>query len=212
MAANVLIVFYSRAGHCEALARAVAEGAQDSGADVRVRRVAEIVGGDVMEKVPGWREHSDRMLREYGRPSQDDVLWADAIVLGSPTRFGNMCAEVKAFVDSLGSLWIAGKLNGKVGSAFTSTQTTHGGNESTLITSYNPMAHLGMILVPTGYADPVMFGAGTPYGASTVTGPDGAMPTSADLAVAHFQGRRVTQVADALKVAGITQTTVEQAA
>jgi NAD(P)H dehydrogenase (quinone) len=160
-----------------------------------------------MGKVSGWKEHSVRMHGAYGHPSHDDVLWADAIVLGSPTRFGNMCAEMKAFVDSLGGLWVQGKLNGKVGSAFTSTQTTHGGNESTLITMYNPMAHLGLVLLPTGYADPVMFGAGTPYGASTVTGQDGAMPTADDLAVAEFQGRRVTQVAAALRAAGITQTT-----
>jgi len=98
-----------------------------------------------------------------------------------------------------------------VGSAFTSTQTTHGGNESTLITMFNPMAHLGLVLVPTGYADPVMFGAGTPYGASTVTGPNGAMPTAEDLAVAEFQGRRVTHVASALRVAGITQTSQQAA-
>ena len=204
--ANVLIVFYSREGHCEALANEIAQGARNAGAEVRIRRVADIVSEDVMQKVSGWREHRDRMHRAYGHPSHDDVLWADAIVLGSPTRFGNMCAELKAFVDSLGSLWFQGKLNGKVGSAFTSTQTTHGGNESTLITMYNPMAHLGLVLLPTGYADPVMFGAGTPYGASTVTGSDGAMPTAGDLAVAAFQGRRVVQVASALRAAGITQT------
>jgi len=152
------------------------------------------------------------MHREHGHPTHDDVLWADAIDLGSPTRFGNMCAEVKAFVDGMGSLWFQGKLNGKVGAAFCSTQTVHGGNESTIITMFNPMAHLGMILVPTGYGDPVMFGAGTPYGASTATGPNGAMPTEAELAVAEYQGRRVTQVAGALKAAGITPSTVEQAA
>jgi NAD(P)H dehydrogenase (quinone) len=109
---------------------------------VRLRRVKDIVGENVMAKVPGWREHSQRMHGEYGHPTHDDVLWADALVLGSPTRFGNMCAEPKAFVDGLGSLWFQGKLNGKLGAAFTSTQTTHGGNESTIISMFNPMAHL----------------------------------------------------------------------
>lgn len=210
-AANVLIVFYSREGHCEALANGVAKGARAAGADVRVKRVPDIVSEEVMKKVSGWREHSDRMLKTYGTPSHEDVQWADAIVLGSPTRFGNMCAEMKAFVDALGSLWFQGKLNGKVGSAFCSTQTTHGGNESTLISMYNPMAHVGLVLVPTGYADPVMFGAGTPYGASTVTGANGAMPTEGDLAVAEFQGRRVTHVANALRAVGFTQTSQQAA-
>jgi NAD(P)H dehydrogenase (quinone) len=206
-----LIVFYSREGHCEALANGVAKGARAAGADVRVKRVPDIVSEDVMKKVSGWREHSDRMHKTYGTPSHDDVQWADAIVLGSPTRFGNMCAEMKAFVDAMGSLWFQGKLNGKVGSAFCSTQTTHGGNESTLISMYNPMAHLGLVLVPTGYADPIMFGAGTPYGASTVTGTNGAMPTEGDLAVAEFQGRRVTHVATVLRAAGMTQTSQQAA-
>lgn len=212
-AANVLIVFYSRGGHTERLAQSIAKGALDGGAEVRIRRVADIVSEQVMSKVSGWRENRDRMYREYERPTQEDTLWADALVFGSPTRFGNMCAELKAFIDSLGGLWFQGKLNGKVGSAFCSTQTTHGGNESTLISMYNPMAHLGLVLLPTGYADPAMFRAGTPYGASMVTGPNNdAQPTREDIDVAEFQGRRIVAVASALRNAGITQTTMAEIA
>jgi len=198
MTANVLIAFYSRGGSTEALARAIAEGAQAEGSEVRLRRAREFVGRDVMAQAPGWQENADRMNAAYEAPTPDDVEWADAIVFGTPTRFGNCSAELKAFIDSLGGLWFQGKLNGKVGSAFVSTQGTHGGNETTIVSLYNPMAHLGMIIVPTGYADPALFKAGTPYGASAVSGLS-ALPTEDELEVARFQGRRVAQVTRKLR-------------
>lgn len=204
--ANILIPFYSRNGVTEKLAGAIAEGARAAGAEVRLRRVADIVPPEVMSKAPGWRENSERMTKEYGIPSEADAEWADGIIFGTPTRFGNSSAELKAFIDSLGGLWFQGKLNGKAGSAFCSTSTKHGGNESTLISLYNPMCHLGLILVPLGYADPAMFQAGTPYGASSVSGQSSTPPTDLDLSVARYQGRRVTEVAAALKNARITET------
>jgi len=193
MTANVLIAFYSRTGSTEALARAVAEGAQAEGSEVRLRRAREFVGPEVMAQAPGWQENADRMNAAYEAPTPADVEWADAIIFGTPTRFGNCAAELKAFIDSLGGLWFQGKTNGKVGSAFASTQSLHGGNETTIVSLFNPMAHLGMIIVPTGYADPVVFKAGTPYGASAVSGVS-ALPTADELEVARFQGRRVAQV------------------
>jgi NAD(P)H dehydrogenase (quinone) len=204
--ANILIPFYSRNGTTEKLALAVAEGARAAGAEVRLRRVADIVSEEIMLKAPGWRENSERMTKEHGIPNEADAEWADGIIFGTPTRFGNSSAELKAFIDSLGGLWFQGKLNGKVGSAFCSTSTTHGGNESTVISLYNPMCHLGLILVPLGYADPVMFQAGTPYGASSVSGQTSTPPTDLDLTVARYQGRRVTEVAAALRNARITET------
>jgi NAD(P)H dehydrogenase (quinone) len=135
----------------------------------------------------------------YEAPTAADAEWADAIVFGTPTRFGSMTAELKAYIDSLGGLWFKGALAGKAGSAFASTSTMHGGNEMTITSLYAPMAHLGLILVPTGYADPAMFKAGTPYGASAVSGTNGALPTADDLEVAQFQGKRVARVAAALK-------------
>lgn len=204
-AVNVLIAFYSRNGSTEALAQAVAEGAQAGGAEVRMRRAREVVSEDVMRKAPGWLENAQRLNKLYEAPTTSDAEWADAIIFGSPTRFGAVTSELKAYVDSLGGLWFQGKLVGKAGGAFTSTSTTHGGNESTIISMYNFMAHLGLIIVPLGYGEPVMFRAGTPYGASTISGQNNTPPNADDLEVARYQGRRVAHVATALKAAGDTQ-------
>ena len=198
---KVLVAFYSRSGVTEALAKAISEGATAEGAEVRLRRAREFVGPEVMAQSPGWKEGADALNALYEAPTAADADWADAIVFGTPTRFGNSSAELKAFIDSLGGLWFQGKLNGKVGSAFTSTSTTHGGNEATILSLYAPMAHLGLIIVPTGYADASLFAAGTPYGASSVSGQTAAKPSTEDLAVATFQGKRVAQVAKALKAA-----------
>ncbi|MDP2639837.1 MAG: NAD(P)H:quinone oxidoreductase [Betaproteobacteria bacterium] len=199
MTSKILIAFYSRGGVTEALAKAVAEGAKSEGAEVRMRRAREFVGEEVMKKAPGWLEGVQRMNALYEAPTEADAEWADGIVFGTPTRFGSMTAELKAYIDSLGGLWFKGALVGKAGSAFASTSTLHGGNEMTITALYAPMAHLGLILVPTGYADPVLFKAGTPYGASSVSGNIGALPGDDDLAVARFQGKRVARVAAALK-------------
>lgn len=196
--AKILIAFYSRNGSTEALAKAVAEGASAAGGETRLRRAREVVGADVMAQAPGWAENAARMNALYEAPTADDAEWADAIVFGTPTRFGNAAAELKAYIDSLGGLWFQGKLNGKVGSAFVSTQSSHGGNESTILSLYNPMAHLGLIIVPTGYADASLFKAGTPYGASAVSGAS-SIPTDDELAVARFQGGRVAKAAKALR-------------
>jgi NAD(P)H dehydrogenase (quinone) len=195
---KILIAFYSRNGSTEALAKAVAEGAAAEGAEIRLRRAREFVGADIMAQAPGWVENAARMNALYEAPTPDDAEWADAIVFGTPTRFGNAAAELKAFIDGLGGLWFQGKLNGKVGSAFVSTQSAHGGNESTIISLFNPMAHLGLIIVPTGYADASVFKAGTPYGASAVSGAN-PLPTEDELAVARFQGKRVAGVAKLLR-------------
>ncbi|HEV2382264.1 MAG TPA: NAD(P)H:quinone oxidoreductase [Terriglobia bacterium] len=197
---SAAIVFYSRDGSVEALAKAVSEGAREAGAEVRVRRVPDIVPPAVMAKVPGWEERSKRMLAEYGAPTLDDAEWADGIIFGTPTRFGNTSAELNAFIDSLGALWFQGKLNGKAAGAFTSTAGPHGGNETTVVSLFIPMAHLGFIIVPTGYThEKLVQGHGTPYGASSVSGQNSARPTAEDLEVAKHQGARVTQVAAALK-------------
>ena len=200
--ANILVVFYSRDGSVEALAKAVSEGAREAGAEVRLRRVPDLVSPDVMAKVSGWEERSKKMLAEYGTPTHADVEWADGIIFGTPTRFGNTTAELKAFIDGLGGLWFQGKLNGKAAGAFTSSAGPHGGNETTVVTLYIPMAHLGFIIVPNGYThEKVLQGHGTPYGSSSTSGQNGAKPTADELVVAKHQGARVTQVAAALKAA-----------
>jgi len=204
--ANVLIAFYSRNGVTESLAKAVAEGAEAAGATVRLRRARELVSPEVMAKAPGWAENAARMNAAYEAPTEADAEWADAIIFGTPTRFGSVSSELKAYIDGLGGLWFQGKLNGKAGAVFCSTSTPHGGNESTLISLYNPMAHLGLIIVPNGYIDPLMYAAGTPYGSSAVSGQTSIPPTEDDIKVARIQGRRVATVAQALKEAGLTPT------
>ena len=142
------------------------------------------------------------MLAAYGAPTSADAEWADGIIFGTPTRFGNTSAELKAFIDSLGGLWFQGKLNGKAGGAFTSTAGPHGGNETTVVTLYIPMAHLGFIIVPTGYThEKLGQGHGTPYGSSSISGQNSAPPTADELVVAKHQGARTAQVAAALKAA-----------
>ena len=196
---KVLIPFYSRTGTIEGLAKAVAEGAEAEGAEVRLRRARELVGHDILSSVPGWKESAEAMNARYAAPTEQDAEWADAVIFGTPTRFGSVASELKAYIDGLGGLWAQGKLVGKVGSAFAGSSQPHGGNESTVISLWNPLAHLGFIIVPTGYADGVMFaGAGSPYGASVVSGNPPSGPSEAELAVARFQGKRVAQVAKKL--------------
>jgi NAD(P)H dehydrogenase (quinone) len=198
-APKILIPFYSRSGTIERLAQAVAEGAQSEGAQVRLRRAREVVGPEVIASVPGWKENAEAMNAKYQAPTAEDALWADGVIFGTPTRFGSVSSELKAYIDSLGGLWAQGKLVGKAGSAFAGSSQVHGGNESTVISLWNPLAHLGFIIVPTGYADPVMFaGAGSPYGASVISSHPPAGPTDAEIAVARFQGKRVAQVAKKL--------------
>jgi NAD(P)H dehydrogenase (quinone) len=158
-----------------------------------------VVSDDVIASVPGWKQSADAMNARYGAPTPEDAEWADAVIFGTPTRFGSVSSELKAYIDSLGGLWQQGKLNGKAGSAFAGSSQPHGGSEATVISLWNPLAHLGFIIVPTGYADGVMFaGAGSPYGASVISGHPPAGPSEAELAVARFQGKRVAQVAKKL--------------
>ena len=198
-APKILISFYSRSGTVAGLAEAVAEGARAEGAEVRLRRAREIVPAEVIASVPGWKEGADALNAKYEAPTIADAEWADAVIFGTPTRFGSVSSELKAYIDSLGGLWQQGKLVGKAGSAFAGSSQQHGGNESTVISLWNPLAHLGFIIVPTGYADGIMFaGAGSPYGASVISGNPPAGPTETELAVARFQGKRVAQVAKKL--------------
>lgn len=197
-ALKVLIPFYSRKGSVEALALAVAEGARAVGAEVRLRRARELVGAETMALTPGWTESATAMNAKYQAPTADDAEWADAIIFGTPTRFGAICSELKAYIDGLGGIWFQGKLNGKTGGVFGATSSRHGGNETTLLSVYNSLAHLGLIIVPLGYSHASLFAAGSPYGATFVSQKDTAKPSAEDLAVARYQGERVASVAKRL--------------
>src|SRR3546814_346497 len=124
MMSKVLIAFYSRNGSTEALAKAIAEGASSAGAEIRMRRAREVVSEDVMKMAPGWLENARRMNADYEAPTTDDAVWADAVILGTPTRFGSVTSELKAWIDSLGGLWAKGALNGKAGSVRSEEHTS----------------------------------------------------------------------------------------
>jgi NAD(P)H dehydrogenase (quinone) len=192
---NVAIIYYSSTGTNEATAKAVAEGAKAAGAEVRVRLVTETAPSAAIDSNPKWREFVDRTAKEP-RASLDDLEWADAIVFGTPTRFGNVAAQLKQFMDTSGGLWFQGKLANKVYAAFTSAMNTHGGQESTLLALYTTIYHFGGYIVTPGYTDKSVFASGgNPYGVSVTTGQAGNGPTDADLAHAQYLGKRVTEVA-----------------
>lgn len=196
---KVAVIYYSATGTNQAIARAVGEGAASAGAEVRVRLVAETLPPEVVAKNPKWKAFVEQNA-EGPHASLDDLDWADGIVFGSPTRFGNVAAQLKGFIDSAGGLWFQGKLADKVYAGFTSAQNAHGGNESTLLALYNSIHHFGGILATPGYTDPVVFAAGgNPYGVSVATGQDGAGPTDAALAHARHLGKRVAEVAAKLR-------------
>lgn len=193
---KILVLFYSRTGNTARIADAITEGVKSvKFAEADVRRIDDLAPANVIEGVPGWKESRQELQRKYRTlESIDALVEYDALILGSPTRYGVMAAELKNVLDQTGPLWSEGKLVDKVGSAFTTVQTAHGGHETTLWSIMTPMANLGLIIVPPGYTDPVMFGGGSPYGATATTG--GSAPGEADLAAARHQGKRVATVTD----------------
>ena len=193
---KVAVIYYSATGNVHALAEAVADGAASEGADVRLRRVAELAPAKAIESNPAWREHVEATA-SVEVATLDDIRWADALALGSPTRFGNISAQLKQFLDSTGPLWAAGELANKVASGFTSAGNRHGGNESTLLALYNTLHHWGAIVVAPGYTDESVTAAGgNPYGTSHAASE--GLPGDETLAAARYQGRRLTSVATAL--------------
>ncbi|MHC2105474.1 NAD(P)H:quinone oxidoreductase [Methylobacterium sp. CM6246] len=199
---RLLIVYYSRSGSVEALAGAAAEAARDAGADVRVRRAREVADAASMAKVDGWTESAARQNSLYEAPTHEDAEWADAILFGTPCYFGAMATELKNYLDLLGPQWKRGSLAGKVGGAFAAASWPHGGSEVVTLSLYAPMAHLGMVILPTGYTDEVMLEAGSPYGASTIVGSKNQPLRMEDLDAARHQGRRMVAIAGALIAAG----------
>ncbi|MGH1592232.1 NAD(P)H:quinone oxidoreductase [Methylobacterium phyllosphaerae] len=198
----MLIIYYSRSGSVEALARAAAEEARAAGAEVRLRRLREVVDATTMAKVDGWSESAARQNALYEAPTHEDAEWADAILFGTPCYFGAMATELKKYLDLLGPQWKRGALAGKVGGAFAAASWPHGGSEVVTLSLYAPMAHLGMVILPTGYTDEAMLEAGSPYGASAIVGAENRPPRPEDLDAARHQGRRMVAIAGALIAAG----------
>lgn len=197
---KVLVLYYSTYGHIEQMAYAAAEGAKETGAEVHVKRVPELVP-DEIAKSSGFKLDQAAPVATPG-----ELADYDAVIFGAPTRFGNMPAQMKNFLDQTGGLWAQGKLVGKVGSVFTSSATQHGGQESTILSFHTVLLHQGMVIVGLPYAFAGQTGldeikGGSPYGASTIAGADGSrQPSAVELEGARFQGRHVARIA--AKLAG----------
>ncbi|WP_213006656.1 NAD(P)H:quinone oxidoreductase [Paractinoplanes toevensis] len=191
MTVKVAVIYYSATGTVHALAQAVAEGAVSTGAEVRLRRVAELAPESAIDQNPRWRRHADATAS--AEPAAiDDLAWADAYAFGTPTRFGTPAAQLKQFIDQAGGLWREGRLADKPVTAFTSAFHRHGGSEATLLALGNVFYHWGSLIVPPGFTDPAVSAAGgNPYGtAATGQGADAAA-----LEAARYQGRRLARIA-----------------
>ena len=197
---KVLILFYSTYGHMYQMARAAAEGAEEvPGSEVKIMRVPELLSDEVLSQMGAL--DAQKRWADLPVASPKDLEWADAIIFGIPTRFGNMIGQMRMFLDSTGPQWSRGALVGKVGSVMSSSATQHGGQESTLLTSIVTLLHHGMVIVGLPYSfqgqmrvDEIT--GGSPYGASTIAGGDGSrMPSENELEAARFQGRHVAETA-----------------
>jgi NAD(P)H dehydrogenase (quinone) len=196
---NVAVIYYSSTGTTHGMAERLSGAAEKAGGDVRLRQVTELAPDETIASVPAWARHREE-TKDVPVATPDDVVWADVVLLGSPTRFGNVASQLKQFIDTLGPQWGQGVLANKVYAGFTSSQTTHGGQESTLLALYNTIHHFGGLIVSPGYTDPVKFEDGNPYGVSHVTGPanDEELGTRELNALDHMAERAV-EVARRLK-------------
>lgn len=192
---KVLVLYYSTYGHVETMAYAVAEGAAGvAGTEVAVKRVPELMPREVAEQAGAKLDQAAPVA------SVEELADYDAIIFGTPTRFGNMCAQMRNFIDQTGALWFGGKLIGKVGSVFVSTATQHGGQETTLTSFHTTLLHHGMVIVGVPYSETKLMelgeiSGGSPYGATTIAAGNGSrQPSATELAIAQFQGKHVAEI------------------
>jgi NAD(P)H dehydrogenase (quinone) len=193
--AKILVLYYSTWGHLETMAEAVAAGAKEAGAEVVVKRVPETMPAETLSAIHAKTDQAAPVA------TPGELAEYDAIIFGTPTRFGNMCGQMRNFLDQTGGLWAKGALIGKVGSVFISTGTQHGGQETTITSFHTTLFHHGMVVVGVPYSNPELTNmneitGGTPYGASTLAGSDGSRkPSANELAIARAQGKHVATIA-----------------
>jgi len=204
MATKVQVVFYSMYGHIYKMSEAVAAGAREvPDTEVSVFQVPELASDEVLQQSGAKAARAAFAHIPLAKPEQ--LAQADAIIFGAPTRFGNMCAQMRNFLDQTGGLWMSGGLVGKIGSVFTSTASQHGGQETTIASFHSTLLHQGMVIVGVPYSEQRLLRmdevtGGTPYGASTITGGDGSrQPSDNELAIARFQGKHVATIAGQLR-------------
>lgn len=195
---KVAVIYYSAMGSNYRMAEIAAEAVREAGADVRLRRVRELAPETAIAGNPAWKAHSEA-TKNVAVAAVEDLDWADAIIFSVPTRYGNMAAQFKQFLDETGGLWAQGKLANKVVTAMSSASNDHGGQEHTILSLYATMCHWGAIVVPPGYTDPVIFAAGgNPYGTSMTAGNEGAVTENIKAAIQH-QSKRLVMVANWVK-------------
>ncbi|OBF91911.1 NAD(P)H:quinone oxidoreductase, type IV [Mycobacterium sp. 852014-52450_SCH5900713] len=201
---KLAIIYYSATGHGSAMAQRVATAAESAGAEVRLRHVAETRDPESFAQNPAWTANY-QATKDLPAATGEDIVWADAVIFGSPTRFGSPAAQLRNFLDSLGGLWAEGKLADKVYAAFTSSNTVHGGQETTLLSLYITLMHFGGIIVPPGYTDPLKFVDGNPYGVSLVSTHDNInkCDEATENALDHL-ARRVVAIAGRLASPSVT--------
>lgn len=195
---KVSVIYYSATGSVYALAERAVEAAEKAGAEVRLRKVHELAPQEAIASNEGWSRHALE-TEDVAEATADDVVWADAVIVGTPTRYGNVAAQVKQFFDTLGPQWNQGLLADKVYTGFVSTGTSHGGQESTLLAMYNSFYHFGGIIVPPGYTDPSKFVDGNPYGASHISQNGANPPQEQDLTAVAYSATRAVQIAEQLR-------------
>jgi NAD(P)H dehydrogenase (quinone) len=199
MTIRVLVAYYSATGSVHRLAQAVREGAESTGAEVRLRRVAELAPAEAIASNPAWARHRNDTDSVVEVATLDDLEWADGYAFGTPTRYGAPAAQLKQFLDTAGSLWQDGKLADKPVTTFVSSAERHGGQEATILSLNNVFYHWGSIIVPLGYTSDIVFAAGgNPYGTSWPAGFPSAMPDEITLNCARYQGSRLARFAEAL--------------
>lgn len=198
---KLAVIYYSATGTIHGMAQRIAAAGEKAGAEVRLRQVAELAPVEAIASNAGWSQHFDR-TKDEPKATAEDIVWADAVLFGTPTRFGNVASQLKQFIDTLGPQWGQGQLADKVYAGFTASQTAHGGQESTLLALYNVIYHWGGILVPPGYTDALKFADGNPYGVSHVTGANNDAPlTDVENAALDHLTTRVVTVAGRLTAA-----------
>ena len=199
--ARVAVIYYSATGNVHRLAHALAEGAEAEKADVRLRHVEEFASEMLISQNQYWGTHRSE-VEDEPVATLDDLEWADGVAFGTPTRFGNVAAQLKQFMDQAGRLWQEGKLADRVGTAFTASMTVHGGQESTILALNNTLYHWGMVILPLGYTVSEVFAAGgNPYGSSYTSGKSVEGPDVKTLAVARYQGQRLARYAAVIAAA-----------
>lgn len=194
---RLAVIYYSSTGHVHKLAEAIAAGAEETGAEVRLRRVPELASEEVIRGQDAWHEHMLATRDTVKEATLDDLEWADGYAFGTPTRYGTPAAQLKQFIDTTGPLWARGALADKTATSFTSSQNAHGGQESTILALNNVFYHWGSIIVAPGYTDPLLYASGgNPYGTSLVSGQGGADDGLPDeiATAARYQGTRWAQI------------------